>query len=155
MQRAIRLSAWACATCGLAFHAAAQPVAPPAPDTERVSLGVSLSLPGVGTPPCDALAAGTAACVLSVMPNSAAQRAGFRAGDLIRRFGSTDVTTADDMVNAVAAAKVGDRVAVVVERDGQREELQIEFSAADVRRPVAAADVRRPVAAAPTTHPAL
>ncbi|HET7607356.1 MAG TPA: PDZ domain-containing protein, partial [Gammaproteobacteria bacterium] len=83
--------------------------------------------------------------MLSFQPGSAAERAGFQAGDLIRRFGTVDVATPVDVIDAVAAAKVGERVAVVVERNGQRVELQVEFMAADVRGPPpAVASVRAP-----------
>jgi enterochelin esterase-like enzyme len=102
-------------------------------------LGAVVSDPNASAraPICDAGSAdnSTAVCVLSLQPSSAAQRAGFRPGDLIRRFGTTDVGTPDDLISAVAAAKVGDRVTVIVERNGQRAELQVEFSTSDVRRP--------------------
>ena len=153
MQRGIWLSACGCAMQVCAFLANAQPVAPaaPSPGSERVSLGVALSLPGVGTPVCDARAPGTptAACVLSVQPDGAAQRAGLQAGDWIRRFGSTEVGTPADLIGAVAAAKVGERVALVIERNGQPAELHVEFSAADVRGPPAAAAPSAAVVRAP------
>jgi hypothetical protein len=87
--------------------------------------------------------------VLSLQPGRAAQRAGFRPGDLIRRFATTDVSSPENLITAVGAAKVGDRVVVIVERNGQPAELHVEFSTSDVRRSpagMAVAEAVRPSA---------
>jgi predicted metalloprotease with PDZ domain len=55
-----------------------------------------------------------------VREGSPAERAGLRAGDVIVRFGETDVTDLYAFTYGLRDAAPGDRVEVVVERDGQR-----------------------------------
>lgn len=69
--------------------------------------------------------ASTGAYVLSVEPDSPAQRAGLQPGDVIVGFGhghcsqrAKDVHTASDLVRLVQSAAVGDRALVMIERDG-------------------------------------
>jgi serine protease Do len=56
------------------------------------------------------------ALVVAVTPGSGAATAGIQQGDVILRFGSTDVTTADDLAHAVGDAKPGSHVDVVLQR---------------------------------------
>lgn len=69
--------------------------------------------------------AATGAHVLSVEPDSPAQRAGLQPGDVIVGFGRghcsqqvKDVNSANDLVRLVQRAEVGDRALVMIERDG-------------------------------------
>lgn len=55
-----------------------------------------------------------------VREGSPAERAGLRAGDVIVRFGGTEVTDLYAFTYGLRDAAPGDRVEVVVERDGQR-----------------------------------
>jgi membrane-associated protease RseP (regulator of RpoE activity) len=71
--------------------------------------------------------ADTGAYILSVEPNSPAQRAGLQPGDVIVGLGRgncskhvKDVDTATDLVRLVRSAEVGDRALVVVKRDDTR-----------------------------------
>jgi membrane-associated protease RseP (regulator of RpoE activity) len=140
MRRVIRQLALMCAIHAYASSASAQAGAPAAPSAERVTLGIAVA--EAGAPPCAEPAVNLpAVCVLSFLPGSAAQRAGVRAGDLIRRFGPSAIATPTELIDAVVAAKVGQRVDVVLERNGERVELQVEFTPADVRGPPASAPV--------------
>ncbi|MFC4021654.1 trypsin-like peptidase domain-containing protein [Micromonospora sp. GCM10011542] len=71
------------------------------------SLGVSVNM-----------AEGGGAMVAAVTPGSAAEKAGIQRGDVITRFGDKAVNDSDDLVGAVQAGKVGDRVEVQFKRNG-------------------------------------
>ncbi|MEH1100243.1 trypsin-like peptidase domain-containing protein [Micromonospora sp. CPCC 205561] len=71
------------------------------------SLGVSVTA-----------AEGGGALVAAVTPGSAAEKAGLQRGDVISRFGDKVVNDSDDLVGAVQAGKVGDRVEVTYKRNG-------------------------------------
>jgi hypothetical protein len=58
-----------------------------------------------------------------VRPGSPAERAGVRAGDVIVRFGGVTVKTLEDLTFGLRAHRPGDRVAVVVVRDGREHEV--------------------------------
>jgi len=57
--------------------------------------------------------------ITGVRPGSPAERAGVRAGDIIVRFAGVDVKTLEDLTFALRGRRAGDRVEVVIERDGQ------------------------------------
>jgi S1-C subfamily serine protease len=48
-----------------------------------------------------------------------AWQAGIRPGDIIREVGGKKIRTRKDADALIAAAKIGDRLAVVVEREGE------------------------------------
>jgi putative serine protease PepD len=58
------------------------------------------------------------ALVAAVVPGSAAEKAGIQRGDVITRFGDKVVNDSNDLVGAVQAGKVGDRVEVTYKRNG-------------------------------------
>ena len=58
------------------------------------------------------------ALVQSVSPGSPAAAAGIRAGDIITRIASTDVTSAADVFTAVRGSAVGTRIAIEIVRNG-------------------------------------
>ncbi|MDO3702300.1 trypsin-like peptidase domain-containing protein [Micromonospora sp. C28SCA-DRY-2] len=58
------------------------------------------------------------ALVAAVTPGSAAEKAGLRQGDVITRFGDKVINDSNDLVGAVQAGKVGDRVEVTYQRNG-------------------------------------
>ncbi|MGH7309983.1 MAG: M20/M25/M40 family metallo-hydrolase [Candidatus Rokuibacteriota bacterium] len=62
--------------------------------------------------------------ITSVRPGSPADKAGVRAGDVIVRFAGVEVTTLDDLTFALRTRRAGDRVEVVVVRDGQERQVQ-------------------------------
>ncbi|MEH1123594.1 trypsin-like peptidase domain-containing protein [Micromonospora sp. CPCC 206061] len=72
------------------------------------SLGVS-----VGT------AENGGALVNLVNPNTPAAQAGLQQGDVITKFGDKSISDSDDLVAAVQAGKVGDRVTITYTRNGE------------------------------------
>ncbi|MFI6266991.1 trypsin-like peptidase domain-containing protein [Micromonospora sp. NPDC051006] len=71
------------------------------------SLGVSVNM-----------AEGGGALVAAVTQGSPAEKAGLQRGDVITRFGDKVINDSDDLVGAVQAGKVGDRVEVQYKRNG-------------------------------------
>lgn len=63
-------------------------------------------------------AEGGGALVASVTAGSAAEKAGLQRGDVVTRFGDKPINDSDDLVGAVQAGKVGDRVEVQFKRNG-------------------------------------
>ena len=59
------------------------------------------------------------AAVQSVVSGSPAESAGLKIGDIITKAGDTDITCANDLINAVADAKVGDSIELTVYRKGK------------------------------------
>jgi len=78
------------------------------------------------------------ALVSQVTPDSPAARAGLVAGDVIVRFGETEIERMRDLPRVVAAATPGEKVEVVVIRDGKRRRFTVEVEAlADEAKPKA------------------
>ncbi|MFF5055640.1 trypsin-like peptidase domain-containing protein [Micromonospora sp. NPDC000663] len=63
-------------------------------------------------------AEGGGALVASVTAGSPAEKAGLQRGDVVTRFGDKAINDSDDLVGAVQAGKVGDRVEVQYKRNG-------------------------------------
>ena len=63
--------------------------------------------------------------VLKVLPNSLAERAGFREGDVIRRVGRRTLSEFRDLANALLRRQQGERLDIQVERDGQFRNLRL------------------------------
>ncbi|MEV1017767.1 trypsin-like peptidase domain-containing protein [Micromonospora sp. NPDC049801] len=63
-------------------------------------------------------AEGGGALVASVTPGSPAEKAGLQQGDVVTRFGDKPINDSDDLVGAVQAGKVGDRVELHFKRNG-------------------------------------
>ncbi|RMG34256.1 MAG: PDZ domain-containing protein [Planctomycetota bacterium] len=60
-------------------------------------------------------------CLISqVQPEGAAAKAGLRAGDVILKFGGTPVTDFDQLVELIGKKAPGDKVEVVIRRNGQQ-----------------------------------
>ncbi|WP_329341532.1 trypsin-like peptidase domain-containing protein [Streptomyces sp. NBC_01352] len=68
-------------------------------------------------------AAGVA--VVEVEDGGAADKAGIEAGDIITRFGDTDITTITSLTEALAAQKPGDRTSVTFTRDGRTKTVEV------------------------------
>lgn len=68
------------------------------------------------------------AVVEEVVSNSPAATAGLKQGDVITKLDSKAVGQASDLVNGVAAKKVGDKVTLTVQRAGQDEPLKVEVT---------------------------
>jgi aminopeptidase YwaD len=61
--------------------------------------------------------------ISGVRPGSPAEKAGVQAGDVLVRFGGVAIATLNDMTFALRAHRPGDRIEVVVERDGREERM--------------------------------
>ena len=59
------------------------------------------------------------AAVVAVTPGGAAERAGLRAGDVIRKLGPAPTRDAGALLSALAAADPGQRVELPITRSGQ------------------------------------
>ncbi|MEV0727448.1 trypsin-like peptidase domain-containing protein [Polymorphospora sp. NPDC050346] len=83
---------------------------------EALQRGEKVSHPalGVSVGPAD----GGGALVAQVVPNGAAAQIGLQQGDVIKEFDGKPVNDSDDLINAVQARKVGDRVEITYERNG-------------------------------------
>ncbi|GAA3769183.1 trypsin-like peptidase domain-containing protein [Micromonospora maritima] len=86
---------------------------------EKLQRGEKVSHPSLGVSVNAAEDGG--ALVAAVTPGSAAEKAGLQRGDVITKFGDTVVNDSNDLVGAVQAGKVGDRVEVQYKRNGSAE----------------------------------
>ncbi|MDG4805991.1 trypsin-like peptidase domain-containing protein [Micromonospora sp. WMMD1120] len=89
----------------------------------KLQRGEKVSHPslGVGVNPAE----GGGALVASVTPGSPAEKAGLQRGDVVTRFGDKPVNDSDDLVGAVQAGKVGDRVEVQFKRNGVEKTVSV------------------------------
>jgi hypothetical protein len=60
-----------------------------------------------------------------VAPGSPAERGGLLAGDVMVRFGDADVATVTDLANVLSRHAAGDRVEIVVKREGEKKILSV------------------------------
>jgi serine protease Do len=67
------------------------------------------------------------ALVVAVEPGTGAASAGIQEGDVILKFGSHEVKTADDLSKAVSDTSAGDHVTVVLERGSQQMTVTVEI----------------------------
>jgi S1-C subfamily serine protease len=66
---------------------------------------------------------GDKALVHDVAPDSPAQKAGFKAGDVIKKVGDKEVKSGQDFFQLMSGHKPGDKMTFVVIRDGKDQEL--------------------------------
>ncbi|WKU08189.1 S1C family serine protease [Micromonospora sp. HUAS LYJ1] len=83
---------------------------------EKLQRGEKISHPSLGVSVNAAEDGG--ALVASVAGGSAAEKAGIQRGDVITKFGDKVINDSNDLVGAVQAGKVGDRVQVTYKRNG-------------------------------------
>ncbi|WP_328343356.1 trypsin-like peptidase domain-containing protein [Micromonospora sp. NBC_00421] len=83
---------------------------------EKLQRGEKISHPSLGVSVNAAEDGG--ALVAAVAGGSAAEKAGIQRGDVITRFGDKAINDSNDLVGAVQAGKVGDRVQVTYKRNG-------------------------------------
>ncbi|MGY0007141.1 trypsin-like peptidase domain-containing protein [Micromonospora sp. I033] len=86
---------------------------------EKLQRGEKISHPSLGVSVTGAEDGG--ALVSDVVAGSAAQKAGLQRGDVITKFGDKVINDSNDLVGAVQAGKVGDRVEVQFKRNGSNE----------------------------------
>jgi enterochelin esterase-like enzyme len=121
---------WLVAVLGCAAIAS-QPVSgAETDDPQRVSLGLRFGLrEACGAARADATPRGV--CVLGTRPHGAVDRAGIKAGDILQRLGNTTIETADDLLSAVGALRVGENVRAVVLRQNESMTLSIDLTPQD------------------------
>jgi serine protease Do len=78
----------------------------------RPWLGVVLLTVDEGTAMRFGLAVNQGALVTDVAANSPADKAGFQAGDIIVGFEDTEVTSVDDLIQAIRSSQIGQRVKI-------------------------------------------
>ncbi|WNM36868.1 trypsin-like peptidase domain-containing protein [Micromonospora halotolerans] len=86
---------------------------------EKLQRGEKVSHPSLGVSVAAAEDGG--ALVSDVVAGSAADKAGLQRGDVITKFGDKVINDSNDLVGAVQAGKVGDRVEVQFKRNGSAE----------------------------------
>ncbi|MCE2881634.1 MAG: trypsin-like peptidase domain-containing protein [Planctomycetaceae bacterium] len=107
------------------------PMAPKAAPAPIERLGLSLRALAASDAATLGLEGDAGALVVeSVEPAGAAERAGIRAGDVVRRIGSRPVATLADAQAAVAAISARAAVPMLVEREGQPRFVLVERGAA-------------------------
>lgn len=65
--------------------------------------------------------------VAEVVNNSAAEKAGIKAGDVIVKLGDTKLTSMSDLTKCLYEYKSGDKATIVVNRDGKEVKLNVSF----------------------------
>jgi serine protease Do/serine protease DegQ len=95
---------------------------------KRGQLGVTIA--PVTPDIAEALGIGTAggALVTQIVKDSAASRAGIKAGDVVTAVNGRNVKSAAEFRNAIGLLRVGDKVEVTVLRDGQSRKLTAEVA---------------------------
>lgn len=71
--------------------------------------------------------------VLRVAPNSPADQAGIKPGDVIQKLDNEAVTTTDKLQQTIEKRKVGDRLPIEFQRDGQLQQGEVELGALPAR----------------------
>lgn len=69
--------------------------------------------------------------VKSVIPDSPADEAGLKQGDIILKFAGKKVRNADELVESVSQHKAGDKIDIVLIRDGDKKTLVVELDNRD------------------------
>jgi putative serine protease PepD len=98
----------------------------------RLSRGERIVRPylGVTTAP-----APQGAAIQALLPGGPAEREGLRAGDVVVRIDGQPVDEPEDVSDAVAAHRPGDRIEVEVMRDGERRTITVELAKRPQRTP--------------------
>lgn len=72
----------------------------------------------------------TGTLVTKVSPDTAADRAGLKSGDIILEYNGQTINRAADIITAIGRARVGDHFTLLVQRDGQNRTLSGKFGKA-------------------------
>ena len=62
-----------------------------------------------------------------VVPDSAAEKAGIQAGDLILKLEDKQIASGDDLSSAIGAYKPGDTATLTLQRDGKEMTVEVTF----------------------------
>ncbi|KIQ34570.1 serine peptidase [Variovorax paradoxus] len=102
--------------------------------TGRVSRGlIGVSIGSVSKDVAESIGLGKArgALVSSVVPGSAADKAGVREGDIVTKYGDKVIETPSDLSRSVASTKPGVKSTLTVFRNGSSRELSITVAEGD------------------------
>jgi S1-C subfamily serine protease len=88
-------------------------------DSHRAAIGAQITT----TTGADGTPAGVG--IVAVTPGGAADRAGLRAGDVIRSIGSAETPTGEALAQALAGMRPGQHVTATVVRDGSSQDVQL------------------------------
>lgn len=66
--------------------------------------------------------------IKEITKESAAEKAGLKSGDLIRKVGDAKIETPDDLTKAISAKKPGDKVDIAISRDKKDQTVSAELS---------------------------
>ncbi|ASC73899.1 Putative serine protease HtrA [Halomicronema hongdechloris C2206] len=72
--------------------------------------------------------------VLRVVPNSPADRAGLRPGDVIQRIGETEIAEADGVQQRVQESNIGEPLSIVINRNGRTLTISVRPAPLPIRR---------------------
>ena len=72
------------------------------------------------------LSADEGVLIVNVVTNSPADKAGLKSGDVIQKIEGKDITQADEVQQAVAKTKAGDKIALGLQRDGKQLDIDVE-----------------------------
>lgn len=86
------------------------------------------------------------AYVLGVVDTSCAAKAGLQKGDIITKIGDTDVTSSDELQNAMKTYKAGDTATLEVNRSGEKVSLTITFDERTSEREAASSALSEQIA---------
>ncbi|MBW4466020.1 MAG: trypsin-like peptidase domain-containing protein [Pegethrix bostrychoides GSE-TBD4-15B] len=72
--------------------------------------------------------------VVQVVSGSPADRAGMKAGDVVKRINGQDVATAEELQKVVEASQVGNKLQVELKREGRDERIEVQTAAYPVQQ---------------------
>ncbi len=71
------------------------------------------------------LSANKGILIVGVVPNSPADNAGLRSGDIIQKIGDRQVSKADEVQQIVAKTQVGDRLPLSIQSNGKQRKIEV------------------------------
>jgi S1-C subfamily serine protease len=86
----------------------------PAPTAKKGYLGIRFEIEE-----------GKGAVIQEIMPSSPAEKAGLKVGDVIVKVGKTEVKDEDTLRESVGDMKPGDKLTVVLKRDGKEQTMDV------------------------------
>ncbi|WP_432840491.1 S1C family serine protease [Dactylosporangium sp. CA-092794] len=89
---------------------------------DQLAKGGKVSHPYLGVQLTDGT---NGALIGGVVAGGPADKAGLKTGDTVTKFGSSTITDATSLINAVQAAKAGDQVPVTIDRNGSTQSITV------------------------------
>ena len=82
------------------------------------------------------------AVVLKVLPDSPAQSAGFKVGDVVTKFGDKKIIRSSDLPLAVGQAPIGEKTRVEIIREGKTKTLKVKIGELPAEEELAQRDIK-------------